>query len=151
VVRLVEEKTLENARRYFSTGYNCAQTVFRCVLEERGILIDHATDIAAGLGAGVSYQGVTCGAVSGAILALGVLNGLEETDFNAHRKKTYTDSQVFMSKFRNAHETIVCNELVGIDIGDPDARRKASDEGVFRTLCPEFIQTAIETVLEIKT
>ena len=146
---MTDDDVLQQAKKYFSSGYNCAQTVFRCVLEEKGVHINQATDIAAGLGAGISYMGVTCGAVSGAIMVLGVLNGLEEKEANTHKKKTYTAAQEFLEKFKDKHGTTGCNELLGIDIGDPDARKQASDSGVFRTVCPQFIYTAIETVLEM--
>lgn len=52
------------AMNYFSTGYNCAQSVLKSVLEVNEMDFDEIFNLAAGFGGGVGLQGHICGAVS---------------------------------------------------------------------------------------
>lgn len=74
-----EKKTLEiteRARANFSLGYNCAECVFEAVIS----LVDtgfpeEIKKLATGFGGGVGLYGDTCGAVSGAVMAVGAIHG----------------------------------------------------------------------------
>jgi C_GCAxxG_C_C family probable redox protein len=77
---MTKEETIEavklRAKKNFSLGYNCAE----CVLEAVFALIDtglpkDARKMATGFGGGVGLFGDTCGAVSGAVLAVGAVHG----------------------------------------------------------------------------
>lgn len=137
--------------KYFNKeGHNCAQTVMRTVLEHYGMDFKESTKAMAGLGGGVGLDGNVCGAVSGAVAALGVLNSRRFEDFEQHKNETYTSALKFMYKFRKKHETIICDELTGITMSDKDARTKAIDTGVFHRICPQFVEDAIRIVVEME-
>lgn len=77
---MTKEETIEavrqRAKKNFSLGYNCAE----CVLEAVFSLIDtglpqEARRMATGFGGGVGLFGDTCGALSGAVLAVGAVHG----------------------------------------------------------------------------
>ncbi len=70
------EAVKQRARKNFSLGYNCTECVTEAVLT----LIDtglppEAKKMATGFGGGVGLYGDTCGAVTGAILAVGAVHG----------------------------------------------------------------------------
>ena len=140
----------ENAKEYFASGYNCAQSVFRAVLEAKGLFFDEASFLAAGFGGGVGgQQGDICGAVAGAIMAIGILHKQSITDIVEHKKATYKSANVFVIEFQKIHKTHICNDLVGFDMSDNEAKNKAREEGVFTTICPKFVETAVEIVLDM--
>jgi len=70
------EAIKQRARKNFSLGYNCAECVTEAVLT----LIDtglppEAKKMATGFGGGVGLYGDTCGALTGAIMAVGAVHG----------------------------------------------------------------------------
>ncbi len=65
----------ELAEQFFLQGYNCAQSVFLAFAEEMGLSLDQAALISGGLGGGIGRMRELCGAIGGAVLAMGALNG----------------------------------------------------------------------------
>jgi len=66
----------QRARKNFSLGYNCAECVFEAVIS----LVDtglppEVRKVATGFGGGMGLFGDTCGAVSGAVLAVSAVHG----------------------------------------------------------------------------
>ena len=62
----------EDAVRFHQMGCNCAQSVLASVGKYTGLDQDTALSVAAGFGGGVR-SGEVCGAISGAVMALGLL------------------------------------------------------------------------------
>ncbi|NHK32650.1 MAG: C_GCAxxG_C_C family protein [Asgard group archaeon] len=139
----------EKAKEYFASGYNCAQAVLRSVLEEKNLFFDQVPIVAAGFGGGISRRGEICGALTGAVMAIGMLTFQNDVDVSKHKALTYEKVAEFINKFNEFHDTPICNELIGFDIRDPEAREKGNEEGVFREICPKFVETAVKIVLEL--
>ncbi len=70
------EAIKQRARKNFSLGYNCAECVTEAVLTfvDTG-LPPEAKKMATGFGGGVGLYGDTCGALTGAIMAVGAVHG----------------------------------------------------------------------------
>ncbi len=140
----IEEKAL----KYFKGDYNCSQAVLRTILEEKGAYFDQAPFVTASYGGGIVGRGEICGVVSGAIMAIGVLNGQLFDDIIDVKMKTRDDTiefyKIFQEKFR--HST--CYGLIGIDPNDPDAKQRASEEGRYKENCPKFVVEAVNIVLD---
>lgn len=66
----------DRARKNFSKGFNCAECVFEAVLEHvETTLPKEVLKVATGFGGGVGLFGDTCGAISGAVLAVSAVYG----------------------------------------------------------------------------
>lgn len=91
-------------------------------------------------------MGETCGAVTGALMAIGLKYGMTQAKDEAAREKTYKLTQEFASKFKARHNSMVCRELLGYDLSKPEERKAAHDKGLFSTLCPKFVRDAVEIV-----
>lgn len=143
------ENADKKVREYFKGDYNCSQSVLRTILEEKDAYFEQALFVTAAFGGGIVGRGEICGAVSGAIMAIGVLNGKiydEITEVkDATRKDTIEFYKLFQKRFR--HNT--CYGLIGIDPNDPDAKQTASDEGIYKENCPNFVVEAVKIVLEM--
>ncbi|UCE09921.1 MAG: C_GCAxxG_C_C family protein [Candidatus Thorarchaeota archaeon] len=137
------------AREYFASGYNCTQAVLRSVLEERGLMFNQVPLVASGFGGGIGRQGGICGAATGGVMAIGMLIGEFAKDNTEQKNLAYEKVTEFLNRFRNEYSTVECRDLIGYDVSDHDSRKKAYDDGVFARLCPGFVESAVEYVLDI--
>ncbi len=72
----IVERVRQRARRNFSLGYNCSEAVFEALLGELELgLSPDLVRLATGFGGGVGLYGDTCGAVTGAALAVSAVHG----------------------------------------------------------------------------
>ncbi len=77
----------ERARKNFSKGFNCAECVLEAVLEHVDTGLPRETlRLATGLGGGVGLYGDTCGAIVGAVLAVGAVHGRSSLPEGEDRK-----------------------------------------------------------------
>jgi C_GCAxxG_C_C family probable redox protein len=131
----------EKAAETFAKGYNCAQSVLSVFCEEDGLDLNTAFKIATGFGGGLRC-GEVCGAVSGAIMALSLKCGFyAEGDIDQKNKcneKTYE----FIEKFTAKHRSILCRDLLGVDIRVPDDHRKPEARQAHQAVCSGLIKDA---------
>ena len=142
----MENDPIKKARELFLSNDNCAQAVFIAVLEEKGLYFEQAPIAAAGFGGGISRRGEMCGALTGAVMAIGILQGQKYTEPGEHRKYTYESVGELIEKFKAIHGSPICNDLVGFDVSDPDARKKGNEEGVFKNICPKFVEDSVRII-----
>jgi len=77
----------ERARKNFSKGFNCAECVFESVLAHvETNLPKEVLKVATGFGGGVGLFGDTCGAISGAVLAVSAVHGRSKLPEHEDRK-----------------------------------------------------------------
>lgn len=138
--------TTENVLTMFQKGFTCSQTVLAAFAGDLGLPEEQALMIASGFGAGMARMSLTCGAVTGAFMALGLKYGYSSGESKESKEAIYRTVREFAEQFRAAHGSIECRELLGFDISTPEGYRGAADKEIFRTLCPRFVQTAIEIV-----
>ena len=74
----MSDERLRKAEELFLQGYNCAQAVSCACAGDCGVPSELVVKLATGFGAGMGRTQETCGAVSGAILALGLRGGHPE-------------------------------------------------------------------------
>jgi len=125
----------------FRQNFNCAQSVFVAFALQLGIDESQMLKLASPFGGGVARRGQICGAVTGALMVLGLAQG---TDTPAGKEDAYRLGQEFLQRFESRHGTILCRELIDCDISTPEGRQQAREKGAFTALCPLFVQTAAE-------
>lgn len=57
-------------------------------------------------------------------------------------------AEEFIKRFEELHDTILCRELIGHDISNPDELQNARESGVFKTTCPGLVKDAAELISE---
>ena len=78
----------ERARKNFSKGYNCAECVLEAVLTHVDTGLPKTVQrVATGFGGGVGLYGDTCGAITGAVLAVGAVHGRNDLPEGEDRKE----------------------------------------------------------------
>ena len=143
------EDQIEEAVSYMIGKNNCSQAILMAFGPELGLPRSLAPKIAAPFGAGIGRLGQTCGAVSGALMVLGLLVGRTDLSSVEQKELSYTLAGEFMAEFSRRRGSTQCRQLLGIDLSLPQGLEQARKEGVFDTLCPELVREAGKILLEI--
>ena len=114
----------EKATELHESGCNCCQAVLGSCCEDFGLSEEMAYKVGAFFGGGMR-RGEVCGAVTGALMGLGLKYGDEN-----NRKSM--KSLEFMKTFREEYGSILCKELLGKD----DKKKKE--------MCPVMIEYCAE-------
>ena len=95
------------------------------------------------LNGGVAYGGGPCGAITGAALAVGMLAGRRIGDHREAKRVARELIAGLMDDFREAHGTVDCRDLIGIDLRAPGAHRAFLRSLAWRDRCMPQIEFAI--------
>ncbi|OQX64806.1 MAG: hypothetical protein B5M51_02560 [Anaerolinea sp. 4484_236] len=136
----------KNAASRFEQGFACSQSVLSTFAPELGLSEETALKIASAFGGGMARQGEVCGAVTGALMTLGLKYGSTSPD---DEEKVREASQELMRRFKEKNGALLCRELLGYHLIIPEEREKAKESGVFNTICPLLVQNATRLAAEI--
>ena len=126
-----------------SEGYNCAQSIVAAFAQDVGLDVSTAIKMAGVFGGGLAHQGHVCGAVSGALMIIGMkYNGIE-ADY-ASREHGFAIGTDFIEEFESRHQTIDCRQLIGCDLSTPKGLKRFKDAGIFRNVCPRWVKEAAD-------
>lgn len=141
------DERLRKAEELFLQGYNCAQAVGCACTDGCAVPPELVVKLATGFGAGLGRTQETCGAVSGAILALGLRGGRALGDDKARTEETYAKVQVLLRDFAALHGSCNCRELLhGCDLRTAAGQREFRERGYLRNRCAEYVKTATALV-----
>jgi C_GCAxxG_C_C family probable redox protein len=136
-------KHSEKAAALFDEGFACSQAVLGAFCEPLGMDRALALKIANGFGGGIARRQKICGAVSGAVMMIGLKYGRSEAgDMDAH-EKTYAKINAFCEAFEQSNGSIICRDLLGCGM------EEAKEKGVFSTLCKKFVRDAADILEEL--
>lgn len=129
---------IEIAVSRFAEGFNCSQAVFSSYAEG---MDEEALKIASGFGGGMGRMAETCGAVTGAMMVLGLRFGGATPDREA-KERVYARVREFADRFKARNGSLDCRDLLGCDISTPDGYEMAKN--LFTTTCPKYVRDACE-------
>ncbi len=121
------EKAMESKEKDF----NCCQAVLACCSEQFDVSEDLAYHLGAFFGGGMR-QAEVCGAVTGALMALGLKYG----DENNRKSMKSLD---FMKAFKAEYGSILCKELIG-----KDGKKKKEMCPIMIRFCAEYLEKEFE-------
>lgn len=109
----------EISRGYFRQGLNCAECVLRTFMDMHDTdLPESIIKMASGFGGGMGHTKNTCGAITGAVLALGIVKGRDpfEKEEMSDRIKQLT-GEVYplfgsmVNEMKEQYGSLICSEL----------------------------------------
>ena len=118
-------------------GYNCAQSVALTYADLVDIAPEQLFKITEGFGLGGGNMQGTCGAISGAIALIGLLNSCGDLEHPATKAQTYALGRKILERFKAQNGSVLCHELKGAGTGK-----------VLRS-CPDCIRCGVEVVEEV--
>jgi len=137
-------KKEEKAVEYFRNKFNCSQSVFTVFGLEDGIPEDDCLKISCAFGGGMGRQQHTCGAVTGALMAIGLKYGKGINDTEEKKQLTYSKTREFFEEFINIHGSTNCRELLdGLNMSDPDDHNKITERNLFEIKCEKYVADAV--------
>lgn len=140
---------IETAAANFAQGYACSQAVLTAYAQRYGMDHEQAMAIAASFGGGMGRLGQTCGAISGAIMVIGLAVGNIDPADKAAKDRCYALVQEFGARFRAEFGELTCPGLLGYQIGNEAQRLEANEKGLFKSLCPQYVERASALLAEI--
>ena len=108
-----------------------------------GLERETALRIGAGFAGGMRIA-ETCGAVTGAIMVLGLYRATAESTTAKRREPVYLAVKEFMDEFERRHRTLICRDLLGCDIRTEEGMQAAKERGLYKTICPKMVLDAAE-------
>ena len=129
------------AAELFMQGYNCAQAVAVAFCDLTGLEEKQAAKMASAFGGGMGRLREVCGAVSGMLLVLGILEGYDDPTNDAAKKALYSRVQELAREFREENGSIICRELLNNPPADPNPTPRTADFYTQRP-CARMVLTA---------
>jgi C_GCAxxG_C_C family probable redox protein len=139
----------EEILKTFEAGFSCAQAVFTGFARDAGIPEDISNRIACPFGGGIARRGLTCGAVSGAFLVIGLKYGNTKAEDKEAKNLTYAKINEFCRLFVERHGFLNCGELLGCDIGTEEGMKYFKEQGLVKLKCNNYVKDTCEILIEI--
>jgi len=141
--------SVSRAVQLFRDGCACSQSILAAYGQPLGLSRETAMKIATGFGGGMGMGG-TCGAVTGAIMVLGLRHAPENCDTAAGRAGVYSRVVEFARRFQVRNGSLVCRELLGCDISTAEGKRQAQERNLFKTTCVKMVEDAAMILEEME-
>jgi C_GCAxxG_C_C family probable redox protein len=139
---------VDDAVQCFCRGAACSQAILAYYGPSVGLPAEQGMKLGSGFAGGMRLA-QTCGAVTGVFMILGLKHAGPNCDQRDGRESVYAAIREFAAKFQERNHTVVCKNLLGCDISTADGLRRATQEGLFRTICPKLVQDAAEILEEM--
>jgi C_GCAxxG_C_C family probable redox protein len=146
---LSKEETTKFAVEFVKEGFLCSEAVLQALSRTLGVTSDIIPKIATGFGAGISRLGEVCGAVSGAIMGLGLKFGRNTIQESPTETGPYefgaTMANLFIARFGHLR----CRDLIGLNLA-VDADRQAYRElKLWETRCRDIVRITTELAYDL--
>lgn len=119
-------KIRETAENYYRNGdFFCSEAIVKTIKDEFKLPIsDEIVAAASGFPIGIGGSGCTCGAVSGGVMALGLVFGRQVAK-DPKVRKTMELTKELHEKFRNNHKSLCCRILTkGLDMASGEHKEQ---------------------------
>ena len=130
----------QKAEDLLHNGYNCAQAVvlaYADVLEvDEGVL----SQLSAPLGGGVGRLREVCGAVSGGVMVISMLTGLD-TLVPEEKSRLYALEREFAEKFKDRAGSYICRDLI-------ERHPHGDTHNSQKPACQQLVGLAVELIEE---
>ncbi len=141
----------KKAKALFLAGANCAQAVLGAFADEYGLPEETAFRLAAGFGGGIARMREVCGALSGMVMAAGLLFAEGRIGDKAAKDAHYALIRRLADRYRErAGGSIVCRELLGLAPRQCDApvSEARTVEYYRKRPCARLVEIAAEILEE---
>jgi len=138
----------DSAAELFNNGFNCAQSVLAVFCEAYGLNRETALKVACGLGGGVR-SGEICGAVSGAVIVIGLKYGHCQPEDTESKANCYAKTVEFLNIFKEKNGCITCREILGYDISTKEGMEQAKNKNLFKATCTGMVKSAVSILEEL--
>ncbi|MDK2896656.1 MAG: hypothetical protein PWP04_776 [Candidatus Atribacteria bacterium] len=138
---------MATASDFHDKGFNCAESTLQGLAEYLGVQNELLPQIATGFGGGVGHTGRICGAISGAVMALGIKYGRRDPQDKKTRDELYQRVEAFLKKVGEKLGHTDCIDLIGVPLNTEEGL-KIYRQNHLRDKCHTIIQTVEDLAKE---
>lgn len=135
------EEAAKLARERFLSHWNCTQAVLEALGPLTGMPPEAVTRITTPFAAGM-WNGLTCGAVTGAMMAIGMRYGRVGEGDGAGTDEVKARLRKLTAAMAAKFGDLNCSALLGTDMATDEGIRQAAEKGVFKSKCPLLVEAA---------
>jgi len=141
----MEKETIQNL---FMQGMDCSQVVAGDFAQKLGMDEALLRRMSACFGGGMG-RAETCGAVTGALMVLGLQYGHAAEGDAAQKALMEEKRREFQTKFAQSYPSSMCRELLGYDICKAEELEKVLEQNLMMDFCPCVVQRVLEILHEM--
>lgn len=119
----------QTAEEAFSSGLLCAESVVYALAKAQGVESDLLPKIATAFCSGMARTGGPCGALTGAMMGVGL--SLGRTKAEDPVQSSYSVTQQLVREFEGEFGARNCSDLLGCDIGTPEGQATFKDNKLY--------------------
>lgn len=123
----------------FDSGWYCAESVLLAIAEHHNIQSEWIPQIATGFCSGMARTCGVCGAVSGAMMGIGLASGRRSPQESV--EKTYAYIRKFLAAFEQTFGSTNCRVLTGCDLNTEEGQRYFDAKNICQT-CKRYTEEA---------
>jgi len=139
------------AAKHLLEGYNCAESVLLTFLEDwsQYFRIGVTPAAATAFGGGMGRMGRTCGALSGALMVIGLAVSRTEAKDDEGKKEAYKLAQELFKRFEHRWGALDCRELTQCDLSTEEGFSKYKELKIHETKCSEIVRETTKILTSI--
>lgn len=118
-MQINRDERVRKAEELFIQGFNCCQSVVAAFADIYGYTQEQALKMSAGFGAGIGRMRMSCGAFNALALLAGLDCGSTTPGDREGKSYNYKVVQDLAARFKEAHGTLICSELLKLKKGAP--------------------------------
>lgn len=136
----------KSAEDSFASGLYCAESVLLALAKAQDIENEFLTKMASGFCGGMARTCGTCGAVTGAIMGLGLALGRSQAGESV--QPSYVATQHLIGEFEREFGSRDCHVLLGCDLGTPEGQATFREQKLGER-CAKYTGKAAEIAANI--
>jgi C_GCAxxG_C_C family probable redox protein len=134
---------VNRALKNFDGGFNCAQAVLSAYGSGLGLEPTQGHRVSQSFGAGMARMAGPCGAVTGALMVIGLKHGKTEAKDESAKERTYALALEFVRRFKAKHGSMTCLGLLGHNIGTARGMKALKKLNFHKNICPKYVKDAV--------
>ena len=137
------------AAEIYNQNFTCSQAVLLVFAEDFSLERNMALRIACGMGGGMGRTDHVCGAVTGAIMVLGLKYGMTDPERLEDKMETYGKVREFIERFIRSCGSIGCTDLIGCNLSTAEGLERCKSEELADKICPPLVEEAVRILEEM--
>ena len=140
---------INRATEHMTNGLVCAESVLLATCQEFGVNVDEKVipKIAYAFAGGIGNTGSVCGAVAGAVMAIGLIKDRGKTI--EEMMEVIGLAAEFRKRFEAEMNTISCRELTGVDLTQEESLKELVNSDIPQKVCFPAVAAAFRLVVDL--
>ena len=152
-MKLPLQEAKQRVSELMNKGYHCGPAVMQVMWETANLENEDLLWASTAFLGGIAQQNyATCGAISSAAIFLGLSHCTplsEKEKAKQERTATREEASELVKSFINKFGTIICHDLLALDLSKPEGRHKFQQTEVWKDKCNVYAEYVIEKLYEI--